>query len=96
MSAYFFFAAEARGRIAAEHPELKMTDQAKEMGARWKRMPDAEKQKYVDLAQKDQERYTAEKADYYKDYPQPGPKRKNTRWNADEVALLRSVSLPAL
>lgn len=93
MSAYFFFAAEARTKIAAERPELKMTDQAKEMGVQWKRMSAADKQKYVEMAQKDKERYASEKAEYYKDYPQPGPKRKNTRWTAEEMALLKSVSV---
>ena len=93
MTAYFCFAAEARSRLAAEHPELSMTEQAKEMGAQWKRMGDAEKQKYMEMAQKDRERYESERAEYYKDYPQPGPKRKNTRWSAEEMGLLKSVSM---
>jgi hypothetical protein len=93
MTAYFCFAAEARSRIAAEHPQLSMTEQAKEMGAQWKRMGDVEKQKYVDMAQKDQVRYASEKAEYFKDYPQPSPKRKNTRWSTEEMALLRSVRI---
>jgi hypothetical protein len=93
MTSYFFFAAEARSRIAAARPELSMTEQAKEMGAEWKRMADSEKQAYVEMAKKDQERYESEKAEYYKDYPQPSPKRKNTRWSEDEMGLLKSVSL---
>ena len=57
------------------------------------RMADSEKQAYVEMAKKDQERYESEKAEYYKDYPQPSPKRKNTRWSEDEMGLLKSVSL---
>ena len=92
MTAYFCFATEARSRIAADRPELSMTEQAKEMGALWKRMSDSEKQKYIEMAQKDRERYESEKAEYDKDFPQPAPKRKNTRWSAEEIALLKSVS----
>ena len=47
----------------------------------------------MEMAKKDQERYESEKAEYYKDYPQPSPKRKNTRWSEDEMGLLKSVSL---
>ena len=38
LGSYMLFAADARGAIAAEHPEFGVTEIAKELGARWKKL----------------------------------------------------------
>ena len=38
LGSYMLFAADARGAIAAEHPEFGVTEIAKELGARWKKI----------------------------------------------------------
>ena len=97
---YIFYAAEARALISEQQPELKMTDQAKLMGAQWKALSAAEKQKYHDMAKKDKERYEAEKKELYSDFGGGsasgsasafGSKRKHSRWSDEEVAHLKSV-----
>jgi hypothetical protein len=49
------------------------------MGAKWKELGGEEKQKYVDLAEKDKARYAAEKVTWDKDHPdqvKPSPKKR--------------------
>ena len=38
LGSYMLFAADARGAIAAEHPEFSVTEIAKELGSRWKKI----------------------------------------------------------
>ena len=77
-----------------------MTDQAKLMGAQWKALSAAEKQKFNELAKKDKARYESEKAELYSDFRGSsasfggGSKRKHSRWSDEEVAHLRSVGHP--
>ena len=63
-----FFSRFHHTQIAADRPELSILELAKEMTAHFERMADDEKQKYVDMAQQDRERYESEKAEYEKDY----------------------------
>eukprot|EP01043_Picozoa_sp_COSAG02_P047153 COSAG02_NODE_4488_length_5300_cov_3.299366_3_plen_460_part_00 len=68
LRAYFWFAHEARPRIAADRPGLSHLEMAKELAAQFGQMAESEKQKYVDLEQQDRERYEAEKAEYDKEH----------------------------
>jgi len=51
-SAYFMFAASVREQIKAEFPKKKVTEIAKETGARWKAMSKEDKQPFNDRAAK--------------------------------------------
>lgn len=88
-SAYFFFTADMRERVKQENPDLKITEMAKVMGAKWKQMSDADKQKYVDMAEKDKERYAAEKVTWDRDHPdqaKPSPKKRAPKKKAAAAA----------
>ena len=80
-TAYFFFTADIREKTKAENPEAKITDMAKIMGAKWKELTGEHKQKYVDLAEKDKQRYATEKAAWDIAHPEeakakPAPKKR--------------------
>ena len=67
MSAYFCFTADVRAETKAELGDgAKITDIAKAMGAKWKKMSDKEKAPYQKKADKDKKRYEKEKAKYDK------------------------------
>merc|ERR1712032_1561650 len=62
--AYIFFCNDIRARITEENKDLKMTELSKLMGLEWKKLDDEVKQKYKEMAQKDNERYAKEMENY--------------------------------
>lgn len=78
-TAYFFFTAEMRERVKEENPDLKITELAKVMGAQWKALSEEEKQKYNEMAEKDKERYAAEKDTWDEDHPGEATQSPKTR-----------------
>jgi len=66
-TAFMQFSNELRPKIRAQHPEMKMTEVAVELGKRWKVLSDADKKPYVALAEEDKERYTKEQETYLAD-----------------------------
>merc|ERR1739848_416888 len=64
ITAYFFFTMDRRPHFVKANPEFKVTQVAKALGAEWKAMSEAAKQKYVKKAEKDKTRYKKE-ADAY-------------------------------
>ncbi|VEU35646.1 unnamed protein product [Pseudo-nitzschia multistriata] len=58
-TAYFIFADEQRPSIQKEHPGETVAVQAKRIGARWKSLPDAEKDRFRALAAAEKERVLA-------------------------------------
>lgn len=62
-SAYIFFTQERRLSLKTERPELGLTDASKVLGAEWKELTDAGKQRFVDMASQDRTRYSREKGD---------------------------------
>ena len=88
-TAYFYYAGEMRERVKAENPDLKITEMAKVIGAKWKALSDDEKQKYNDMAEKDKERYAAEKATWDEEHPgeaKPSPKKRAPKKKAAAAA----------
>jgi len=51
-SAYFLFANDRRPRLREAHPDKKITDVAKMLGEEWKKMPEAEKKPWDEMAKK--------------------------------------------
>lgn len=57
-SAYIFFCSENRGKVKAELPEgAKQPEILTEMGRQWKELSEDNKEKYVQMASKDKDRY---------------------------------------
>jgi hypothetical protein len=61
-SSYIFFSQEERLKVKEETPDLKITEQSKVIGARWKKLTAAQKLPFEDAAKKDKARYEKEKA----------------------------------
>jgi len=64
MTAFFFFSTDYREEIKNENPEWKMADVARELGRRWRELPDQEKAPYQEKADEDKTRYQDEMAVY--------------------------------
>ena len=67
LSAYFCFTADVRAKVKAELGDgAGVTEIAKALGAKWKKMSDKQKAPYVKKADKDKKRYAKEMAKYNK------------------------------
>lgn len=84
LTGYVRFLNEQREKVRAEHPELNFPDVTKLLGAQWSKLSVEEKQRYLDEAEKDKERYMVEleayqKTDAYRNFlkKQAERKRKN-------------------
>merc|ERR1719189_3130791 len=64
LSAFMFFAKEERPAVLKAHPDFKVPEVGKELGARWAKLGD--KSKFDGLAAKDKARYEAEMKKYKK------------------------------
>ena len=58
--AYILFGKDERPKIMKEHPDIKNTEIMRLIGEAWGKLPDDQKKKYQDLADKDKERYEKE------------------------------------
>ena len=79
-----------RERVKEENPDLKVTEIAKVIGAKWKALTDEEKKKYNDMAEKDKERYEAEKSTWDAEHPdeaKPSPKKRAPKKTAAAAAV---------
>jgi len=65
-SAYFLFANDRRPRLREAHPDKKITDVAKMLGEEWKKMPEAEKKPWDEMAKKKKAQYDKEIEEYKK------------------------------
>jgi len=84
LTGYVRFLNEQREKVRTEHPELSFPEVTKLLGAQWSKLSVEEKQRYLDEAEKDKERYMMEleayqKTDAYKNFlkKQTERKRKN-------------------
>lgn len=59
-----YFCGDERAKVKSAHPDWKITEIAKELGARWGKC--TSKSKYEDKAKKDKARYEAEMKKYKK------------------------------
>lgn len=65
LTGYVRFLNDRREKIRAENPGLTFSEITKLMGAEWTKLPASEKQRYLDDAEKDKERYTKELESYH-------------------------------
>lgn len=80
LSGYIRYVNERREKLRVENPNLTFVEITRMMGAEWTKLPQHEKQKYLDDAEKDKERYIREmeayqKTDTYKMFKQQQEKR---------------------
>jgi hypothetical protein len=54
---FFYFAADYRPLVKTNRPDIKGAEQAKVLGSMWKTLPEDQKERYVQLADMDKERY---------------------------------------
>ncbi|KAJ3137668.1 Non-histone chromosomal protein 6 [Physocladia obscura] len=64
LSAYLLFANANRQRIRDENPDASFGEIGKILGAEWKEISEADKQKYVALQEKEKERYAKDMKSY--------------------------------
>jgi len=57
MSSFMFFANEKRNQVREENPSLKITEIGKKLSELWKEISPEEKQRFIDMAEKDKDRY---------------------------------------
>lgn len=78
LSAYMFYSNERRPTLKARSPELPFGEYAKIIGAEWREMDEATREKYVEMANDDKERYakalrTYERKKKLEKKPKPEP-----------------------
>ena len=83
-TAYIFFCIENRERIKEENPELKSTEIMKQLGAEWKQLDDEHKEKYIEMATNDKERYNQETENDGNEIERKVPSRKTSKSDSDE------------
>ena len=71
VSAFLHFCSEQREAVKGEKAGMNVGEVTKALSEKWRALDDAGKQKYVDIAAADKERYEREK----KDAPEPAPKK---------------------
>jgi hypothetical protein len=64
MSAYLIYSQDKRAEVKQAHPDWKLTDTIKHLAMKWKDMPDAEKEVYVQKAGQEKKRYEEEMRQY--------------------------------
>lgn len=65
VTSFVFFGNDMRAKVRSENPGMSMTEVTKELGRRWKELPEEERKQYEQLAKADKERYMTE-MDIYK------------------------------
>ena len=71
VSAFLHFCSEQREAVKGEKAGMNVGEVTKALSEKWRALDEAGKQKYVDIAAADKERYEREK----KDAPEPAPKK---------------------
>jgi len=65
-NAFMIFQKEQREILKKENPHWTLLYRARKLGENWRGMSDKEKQHYIELAEKDKERYEREQQEYKK------------------------------
>jgi len=73
MSSFMFFSNANRDSLRTQKPDLKFTEVGKALSQMWKEITSDEKQKYIDMAEKDKERYKQAMSSYKPDQKHPTP-----------------------
>ena len=89
-SSYIIFCGAKRDEIKKKNPNMKATEITSKLGEMWKTLNDKQKQKYIDEANKEKERYQEEMNDYV---PSEGFEKKDKKKNIIHFNRLRPETL---
>jgi len=89
MSSFMYFANEQRQAVRDKYPDIKITEIGKRLSEMWKLLTAEEKQRYIDLADKDKARYNSE-MEHFKN------KKTDVVANAMVIPGLPTVGVPGL
>ena len=81
-SSYIIFCGAKRDEIKKKNPNMKATEITSKLGELWKTLNDKQKQKYIDEANKEKEKYQEEMNDYV---PSEGFEKKDKKKKAKRV-----------
>lgn len=89
LNGYLVYFNEERSEMRIKNPNIGFGELTKIIAAKWKELPADEKQKYINEAELDKERYNKEMADYkksdaYKQYLKENSNSKAAKTSADE------------
>jgi hypothetical protein len=70
LTAYMMFSQERRNQLRNEHPDAGFGQVGKLLGEAWAALPEADKQKFNEMAAKDKIRYQKELATYKEEHPE--------------------------
>lgn len=73
MSAFMFYSQEHRAMIQEKNSEVSFGEIGRILGAEWKKLSEAEREKYIKKADADRERYHKEMENYKNSRKQPEP-----------------------
>lgn len=92
MSSYAYFVQKTREDFKKKHPNenVVFSEFSKKCSDTWKKMSDAEKKKYIQLADKDKKRYDAEMANYVP--PKDAKGKRGKKAKKDPNAPKRALS----
>lgn len=77
-TAYFLFQAERRPSVRASHPQASVSELAKLMGAEWKALPEAERERWKSLREERMAKYEEEVEAWARANPEQAEARKVT------------------
>lgn len=90
-NAYIFFTTETRPTVKKENPELTNSEIMKLFGERWSKLSDTDKQPFVDMATKDNERYEGEMTVWEEANPDHRRRRTKASSDGEEVEVVEPV-----
>lgn len=92
MSSYAYFVQKTREDFKKKHPNenVVFAEFSKKCSDTWKKMSEAEKKKYIQMADKDKKRYESEMSTYVP--PKDGGKKKGKKAKKDPNAPKRALS----
>jgi len=64
MTSFFYFTMENSEKVRKANPDMKVGDVAKQNGEDWKKLTDAQKNKYTKMTEKDKIRYEKEMKEF--------------------------------
>eukprot|EP00487_Bulimina_marginata_P008794 TRINITY_DN3192_c0_g2_i1.p1 TRINITY_DN3192_c0_g2~~TRINITY_DN3192_c0_g2_i1.p1 ORF type:complete len:124 (-),score=18.73 TRINITY_DN3192_c0_g2_i1:456-827(-) len=83
LTSYFLYAKEVREQTKAEHPDKAITEIAKQISIKWKKLTEEEKKPYNEGAGRLKEQYKKDMEEYNGSESQTAFKKKLEEWKAE-------------
>lgn len=95
LNGYLVYFNEERSEMRQKNPNIGFGELTKIIAAKWKELPADEKQKYINEAELDKERYNKEMADYKKSDAYKLYLKENSNSKAAKATIVEEISQPA-